>query len=127
MEICGAGFEFFHSVHAIPALGCRMRASVNGKSGLLHISGDHLSHASLEEMKSGNGISPRRYEQHTKPFTGEESLVLMDAGGGAIHGDYRDYLDSMVRFGFMHTGLIQEALPPNMELVESGQVIDVID
>ena len=126
MEICGAEFEFFHSVHAIPALGCRMRASVHGKSGLLHISGDQLSNASLEEMKSGNGISHRRFEQHSKPLKGDESLVLMDAGGGAIHGDYRDYLDSKVRFGFMHTGLIQEELPPNMELVKSGQVLDVI-
>jgi len=126
MEICGAGFEFFYSVHAIPALGCRIEAKVNGKSGLLHISGDHLSNAALDSMREGGGISERRFEEITSILKGGESLILMDAGGGAIHGDFHDYLDGSGRIGFMHTGLIQEELPERMELVESGQVLDVI-
>jgi hypothetical protein len=126
VEICGARFDFFHSVHAIPAIGSRIESKSGGKTARLTISGDHLSKAALESMRSGGGISPRRFEQMSKLIKGDEDLVLVDAGGGAIHGDYRDYLDSPMRIAFMHTGLIQEALPPNMKLVESGEVLDVL-
>jgi hypothetical protein len=125
-EICGAEFEFFHSVHAIPAIGARIKCTVGGKSGLLHISGDHLSHAALDGMLEEKGITQRRFDQMKALVRGDEDLVLVDAGGGAIHGDYRDYLESSRRIAFMHTGLIQEPLPDNMELVESGEVLDVI-
>ena len=57
---------------------------------------------------------------------GSETLILMDVGGGAIHGDYRDYLDYGGRIAYMHTGLIQEELPKNKHLVESGEVLNVL-
>lgn len=126
MQICGANFDFFHSVHAIPALGARVEKTINGKRGLLHISGDHLSNEVLEGMLKDKGISKRRYDYIKSLLNGEETLVLMDAGGGAIHGDYREYLDYKGRIEFMHTGLISEELPEGMELVKSGQVLDVI-
>jgi len=127
MNIGGANFGFFHGVHAIPSLGVRVEAEVGGKKGLLHISGDHLSNAALDAMNEAKGIAPKRYEEVTGLLTGEETLVLMDAGGGAIHGDYRDYLSFDTRIGFMHTGLIQDELPEQMELVESGQVLEVME
>lgn len=126
MELAGAEFEFFHSVHAIPALGVRVRKEVGGRTGLLHISGDHLAQEALDAMYKNEGISKARYERMGRLLTGEETLVLVDAGGGAIHGDYRDYLDVGGRIGFMHTGLIQAELPPTQELVKSGQVLDVL-
>ena len=59
-------------------------------------------------------------------LTGEETLVLMDAGGGAIHGDFHDYLDFQGRVAYMHTGLISEDLPAEQQLVKSGQVLDAL-
>jgi hypothetical protein len=125
-EICGATVTFFHSVHAIPALGCRIRKDVGGRKGLLHLSGDHLSREALGVMKQSGGISPRRHELFEKIITGEETMVLMDAGGGAIHGDYRDHIAVPGRVGFMHTGLIQEQLPSGKSLIKSGEVIDIL-
>jgi hypothetical protein len=122
----GATFEFFHSVHAIPALGVRVEATVGGRRGLLHVSGDHLANAALDAMYEAKGISKARYEQVTHLLTGEETLVLIDAGGGAIHGDFHDYLAQAGRIAYMHTGLIQEELPPQQQLVKSGQVLDVL-
>lgn len=126
MDIAGGTFEFFHAVHAIPALGARIEKTLNGKRGLLHISGDHLANSLLENMHKAKGISERRYKQMRNLLTGEETLVLVDAGGGAIHGDFRDFLDFKGRVAFMHTGLIQEKLPAGKELVTSGQVLNVM-
>ena len=126
VEICGAEFEFFHSVHAIPSLGARVTKEIGGRKGILHISGDHLSNEVLAQMKKDGGISKTRYEEVTNLLRGDETLVLIDAGGGAIHGDYREYLDAEGRIAFMHTGLIQEELPEGKFLVSSGQVIDVL-
>lgn len=125
-EICGATVDIFHSVHAIPALGGRISKEIGGKKGLLHISGDHLANEVLHQMKKNGGISQRRFDMTQNLLNGEESLVLMDAGGGAIHGDYREYLDYSGRMAFMHTGLIQDELPPGKILVSSGEVLDVL-
>jgi hypothetical protein len=127
MEVVpGASFEFFHAVHAIPALGVRIQATVGGRLGFLHISGDHLARSALDAMHEAKGISAARYEQVTHLLSGEETLILVDAGGGAIHGDYHDYLEVPGRIAYMHTGLIQEPLPAGHQLVKSGQVLDVL-
>ena len=123
----GATFEFFHSVHAIPAIGVRIRKKLGGRPALLHISGDHLARSALDAMYKAKGISKKRYEQVTNLLTGEETLVVIDAGGGAIHGDYHDYLSQPGRIAYMHTGLIQEELPPGHQLAKSGQVLDVLE
>ncbi len=127
MEIEGISFEFFHAVHAIPALGAKIRKEIGGKKGCLHISGDHLSNASLKTMHEGKGITKRRYKEVTHLLSGEETLVLVDAGGGAIHGDYHDFLETPGRIAFMHTGLINEELPEGKLLVTSGQVLDALE
>ncbi|MEE8394676.1 MAG: hypothetical protein V3S29_01380, partial [bacterium] len=93
---------------------------------LLHISGDHLANEVLDEMAEAGGMTKGRREFFRGILTGEETLVLMDAGGGAIHGDYREYLDFPGRMAFMHTGLIQEKLPKGKELIRSGQVLNVL-
>jgi len=126
MDLFGAKVEFFHSVHAIPAIGCRMEMALAGKRGLLHLSGDHLCREALAKMKNEGGVSQHRFDQVNGLINGRETLVLMDAGGGAIHGDYRDYVNLPGRIGFMHTGLIQEPLPKGKELISSGEVLDVL-
>jgi hypothetical protein len=127
LKLNGATYEFFHAVHAIPALGVRVSKKINGRRGLLHISGDHLANAPLNAMYEAKGISKRRYEQVTSLLTGKETLTLVDAGGGMIHGDYRDYLGLPQRIAYMHTGLIPEKLPRHQQLVKSGQVLDVLE
>jgi hypothetical protein len=126
MDLFGAKVEFFHSVHAIPAIGCRLEFNPGGKRGLLHLSGDHLSQETLAKMRAQGGVSQRRFDFVNGLVNGKETLVLMDAGGGAIHGDYRDYVNLPGRVAFMHTGLIQEPLPAGKELITSGEVIDLL-
>ena len=46
---------------------------------------------------------------------------------GLYHdADFHDYLDYPRPMAYMHTGLIQEDLPKNQQLVKSGQVLDVL-
>ena len=52
--------------------------------------------------------------------------MIMDAGGGMIHGDYRDYLTIRTSIAYMHTGLIQDELPEDKHLMKSGQVYSFI-
>lgn len=127
MEIAGATFQFFHGVHAIPSLGARVHKEIDGRKGLLHISGDHLALQMLDRMYEAKGISKKRYNQVMGLLDGRETLVLIDAGGGPIHGDYRDYLDYRGRVAYMHTGLIPKGLPEGKQLVTSGQVLDVLE
>jgi hypothetical protein len=126
MKILGAEVTFFHSVHAIPAVGCRLTKKIGRKLGVLHISGDQLSMAALKAMHEKGGLSNARFAEMQGLLKGDETLVLMDAGGGIIHGDYRDYLDRNTRVAYMHTGIIPEELPAGKELVKSGQVLDVL-
>jgi hypothetical protein len=126
-DLLGAKFQFFRSVHAIPAIGCRIALNIGGKRGLLHISGDHLSHDAQKKMRELGGVSKHRFDYVNGLIEGNETLVLVDAGGGAIHGDYRDYLTLPGRVAFMHTGLIQEPLPAGKELVSSGQVLNLLE
>ena len=125
-ELFGARWEFFHSVHAIPAIGCRVEKEVGGRRGVLYISGDHLSNAALEAMRQGKGVSRQRFDACMNRLRGDETFVLVDAGGGAIHGDFHDFLQAPGHVGFMHTGLIGEDLPKGKELVKSGQVVDIL-
>jgi len=127
MDLLGAKIQFFRSVHAIPAIGCRIALTVGGKRGLLHISGDHLSNDAQLKMREAGGVSKERDEYVRGLIDGSETLVLVDAGGGAIHGDYRDHLALPGRVAFMHTGLIQEPLPAGKELVTSGQVLNLLE
>jgi hypothetical protein len=78
-------------------------------------------------MRELGGVSKHRFDYVNGLIEGNETLVLVDAGGGAIHGDYRDYLTLPGRVAFMHTGLIQEPLPAGKELVSSGQVLNLLE
>ena len=131
MQIAGANFRFFHAVHAIPAVGCRIEKAVvdakgQTKKGVLHISGDHLSRRILESMQLAGGISDRRFAFIQSLLQGDETLVLMDAGGGLIHGEHQDYADSSLKIAFMHTPTIKDALPEGQFLVKSGQQLNVL-
>ena len=77
-------------------------------------------------MRREGGRGERGYGGVTPLLDVNESLILMGGGGGAIHGDYRDYLDYNGRVAYMHTGLIQEVLPEGKHLVSSGEVLDIM-
>ncbi len=121
-NICGAQFSFFHSVHPIPTIGMRLELSGNDDS-TLHLSGDHLSHASLDKIYQSGSLSEARYQMFKNFPNGKEQLVIVDVGGGLIHGDFRDHLKLPTPVAFMHTSLIPETLPQDKFLLQPGQRI----
>ncbi len=125
-KVLGAECFTFHAIHAIPALGCRLRVKIGRQESLIHISGDHVSKDVMKSMMHNKGLSKRRYRFFQELVTGDEDMMIMDAGGGMIHGDYRDYLTIHAPIAYMHTGLIQEDLPENKHLMRSGQVYSFI-
>lgn len=121
VEICDAKFSFFHSVHSVPAIGARIRVNSKGKIGVLHISGDHVSHKMMQTMFKEKGLREDRVEFFQGLLNGKENLVLMDVGGGRLHGQYRDYLDYPAQVAFMHTAQITDFMPQGKGLSESGE------
>lgn len=124
-SILGASFEFFYSVHAIPAVGCRITVGPENQEKVILISGDHAPFNLMREMKQAQALSEKRFHAGTHLIQGHEDLVLIDAGGGTIHGNYEDYMQVEQHIHFMHTGELPIKLPKSKSLVKHGQTIDL--
>lgn len=119
-KIAGANFEFFYTIHAIPAVGCRLTCSLNQQQKIIFISGDHISIDGMQKMLAAGVITKKRFQESSNLIKGDEDFILMDAGGGTIHGNFRDYVNLKAPVKFMHTGELPEKLPPDKILVKSG-------
>ncbi len=120
----GAEFTLFYSVHSIPSLGCRVMVPDDNGSKKILISGDHLPFNGLEDMRKKGVLSEERFHDSTHLIEGDEDIILIDAGGGLIHGDYLDYMRVKEHIYFYHTSKIDEStLGDSKQLVKSGQVL----
>lgn len=125
-SILGADFEFFYSVHAIPSIGCRIAVKAANETKSILISGDHAPFELMENMQKEGVLPKDRFQESTHLVKGHEDLILIDVGGGTIHGDYKDYMDLDVKIHFMHTG----HLPPltsSKYLVKHADILDLTD
>ena len=121
-KLFGSNAEVFYSVHAIPALGLKLHVpSTKGESSLF-ISGDHLPERAIANLKEKGVFSPERLEElaELRPNIFKYDLVLVDAGGGMIHGDPQDYFDNPNLVNYMHTGKPIEGVPKKHKQVAQG-------
>lgn len=126
-SIIGAEFEFFYSVHAIPCTGCYISVGKEGKKKRVMLSSDHASFALMREMRQAKMLSKKRFHQMENLIRGNEDLILMDAGGGAIHGDYLDYFNHKLYVSYMHAGELPLKPNPTKHLVEHAEILDLAD
>ncbi|MBF0288483.1 MAG: hypothetical protein HQM14_11755 [SAR324 cluster bacterium] len=124
-SILGASFQFFYSVHAIPAVGSHITVGPKNQKKTILISGDHAPFGLIREMKEAGVLPETRFNEAINLIQGHEDLILIDAGGGTIHGNYEDYLQTEKSIHFMHTGELPIKLPESKSLVKHGQVIDL--
>lgn len=124
-SILGAEFEFFYSVHAIPCTGTYITAGKPGEEKRILISSDHAAFWLMEDMKAEGYFTEERFAEATSLVRGDEDLVLVDAGGGTIHGDYKDYLSHEVYVSYMHTGSLPIEATVDKHLVQHAETLDL--
>jgi CRP-like cAMP-binding protein len=95
----GASWEFFYTVHSIPAFG--FRVAVLGDQGepqiVLH-SGDTCSFAALDDLERRGVISAEHGARMRGLVRGDERLAVLDAGGAPIHGNPPDWDAAIARY-----------------------------
>ena len=110
-DLYGVGVEVFHSVHSIPAIGCKIsvpKYNLN-QGSTFFISGDHASNNKIAEINLNIKISADRLQFITKNFLPDplSDVTFIDAGKGIVHGDENEYKDAKItgnkRMYFMHT------------------------
>ncbi len=123
-SILGADFEFFYAVHALPTVGCRITVGPKKQKKTILISSDHAAFWMMRDMKKDGILPAKRFKASTQLIQGHEDLILIDAGGGTIHGNYEDYMDHEIMIYFMHTGELPE-LPTSKSLVKHANIFDL--
>ena len=94
----GATWEFFYTVHSIPTIG--FRVTVPDEKGnphtLLHSSDlDHFK--GMEQLVRDGAVSQEHFDRMRNLVRGDETLAMIDAGGGLIHGDPSDWEKAIAR------------------------------
>ncbi len=91
-QMYGAAWEFFYTVHSIPTIG--FRVTVPDEKGvprtLLHTS-DLAHYKAMQKLADEGAISGEHLERMRGLVRGDESLAMIDGGGGLIHGDPSDW------------------------------------
>jgi CRP-like cAMP-binding protein/glyoxylase-like metal-dependent hydrolase (beta-lactamase superfamily II) len=109
LNMYGARWEFFYSVHSIPTVGFRVSVrDAGGRDHTLVHSSDTIHFAGLDEMRRAGAISAAHERRMKELVRGGERLVMIDGGGPPIHGVPSDFEPAMARhpdtdFLFYHT------------------------
>ena len=95
--------------------------STKGESSLF-ISGDHLPERAIANLTEKGIFSSERLEElaDLRPNIFKYDLVLVDAGGGMIHGDPQDYFDNPNLVNYLHTGKPIGGVPKKHKQVAQG-------
>ncbi|MDH5561425.1 MAG: hypothetical protein OEY59_11305 [Deltaproteobacteria bacterium] len=123
LELFGAKFEIFYSVHAIPALGLDLSVPNKDEISRLYITGDTLSKRMIKQLADADVFSKPRLEEVNNflPTNVKYDIVFTDSGGGIIHGDPQDYFDNPNPVKHMHTGNPVGELPDHHQQAKPGQ------
>lgn len=99
INMYGAQWEFFYTVHSIPTIGFRVtvRAQDGHEHTIVH-SSDTAGFSKLDEMARSGAISDGKCQRMKNLVKGKEKLVMIDGGGPPIHGLPSDYDDIIKKY-----------------------------
>ena len=126
----GATFELFYTVHAIPAVGIRVRYSGAGPTRELVISGDTLHHEGLKELHEAGVINDDICQQMMNlvpQSTKDDTLYFCDVGESIIHGHPSDWAENPNRVLYYHCPDSEHTRSFGRELASPGQTIELIE
>ncbi|OGG95321.1 MAG: hypothetical protein A2508_06360 [Candidatus Lambdaproteobacteria bacterium RIFOXYD12_FULL_49_8] len=130
LKLGKAQFEVFYSVHAIPALGLKLHVEgPNGETKGLYISGDQLSKANVAKLVASKVINKPRAQEIEAFLTPDDlyDAILVDSGGGLIHGDPADYAAQPSPVYYLHTGKKLKEIPKHHHNCLPGDHIVILE
>ncbi len=131
VEIAGATFDFFYTVHPIPTLG--VDVSLRDDQGLTHrivVSGDTLHLDGLAKMREAGAV-PTAMADHLSQLVPDEkvprSLFFADVGEALIHGHPKDWQKSANHVVYYHCPDNEHTRGFGHEIGTPGKVYTLIE
>lgn len=114
----GLAMRFHYTLHAVPCTGLELGVTgPEGKKRIL-VTGDNDSREHIELAFQRGAITAERHAALLALYAWDGDLVLADAGGGAIHGQAGDFIESPAQIVYFHTGTL--AAPHRHTLARAG-------
>jgi len=118
----GLGIKIHHTAHSIPTIGATFSAVHQGHYRDVCVVGDNQNMTAVREMEKAGAVLPATVSNLEYLYTHDFHMLIADGGGGAIHGDPADSLESKAeRVVFVHVDKLPEELNTTFSLASSGK------
>ena len=118
----GLNIEVHNTVHSIPTIGATFSTVHKGQFRDVCIVGDNQNMTAVRKMGESGIVRQSTLDNLERLYTQGFHLLIADGGGGDIHGDPNDALDSKAeRVVFVHVDNMPEDLQTTFSLASSGK------
>jgi len=118
----GLNIEVHNTVHSIPTIGATFSTTHKGLFRDVCVVGDNQNMTAVRSLGKAGKVRPETVENLERLYKQEFHLLIADGGGGEIHGDPADALQSEAeRVVFVHVDQVPEVLQTTFSLASSGK------
>ena len=118
----GLSIEIHNTVHSIPTIGATFTAVHQGHSRDVCFVGDNHNMKTVNQMCEAGIVRDSTLATLDRLYTQDFHLLIADGGGGEIHGDPADALESNAeRIVFVHVDKLPDELNTTFSLASSGK------
>ncbi len=118
----GLNIKIHNTVHSIPTVGATFSTVHKGQYRDVCIVGDNQNMATVRELAESGVVRQATLDNLERLYKHNFHLLIADGGGGDIHGDPSDALESEAeRVVFVHVDEVPEALQTTFSVASSGK------
>ncbi len=118
----GLNIQVHNTVHSIPTIGAVFSTVHKGQFRDVCVVGDNQNMSMVRELGEAGVVREETVGNLERLYRDNFHLLIADGGGGDIHGDPTDALESQAnRVVFVHVDEVPEALQTTFSLASSGK------